>query len=83
MYLYPPTEEFLPDAVYQTIITQDREDDIPYTLEMDTSARVFDLSEGEMISWRLNAPHRVDNQSFLCIGHNRIQHQRKVRLKTR
>ncbi len=67
MYLYPPTEEFLPDAAYQAIIIQDREDDIPYTSGMDTSARVFDLGEGEMISWRLNAPHRVDNQSF-CVS---------------
>lgn len=67
IYLYPPTEEYLPDEAYHSIITNDREDDIPYTPEMDQGARVFDLAPGEMISWRLNAPHRVDNQSY-CVS---------------
>lgn len=67
MYLYPPTEEYLPDEAYQSIITNYREDDIPYTQDMDAGAEIFDLAEDEMISWRLNAPHRVDNQSY-CIS---------------
>ncbi len=67
IYLYPPTEEFLPEEAYQSIITQDREDDIPYTADMDKHARVFDLEPGEMISWRLNAPHRVDNSAY-CVS---------------
>jgi len=67
IYIYPPTEAFLPDAAYQNIITNDREDDVPYRAEMDKAARVFDLKPDEMISWRLNAPHRVDNQSY-CVS---------------
>ncbi|NNC38167.1 MAG: hypothetical protein EX271_00415 [Acidimicrobiales bacterium] len=67
MYLYPPTEEYLPDEAYHRIITNDREDDIPYSEDMDKGAKAFDLSEDEMISWRLNAPHRVDNQSY-CVS---------------
>ena len=67
IYIYPTTEEFMSDDDYQNIITQDREDDIPYSKDMDASARAFDLAEGEMISWRLNAPHRVDNDSF-CVS---------------
>ena len=67
IYLYPPTEEFLPEESYQSIVTQDREDDVPYTSDMDDHARVFDLEPGEMISWRLNAPHRVDNSTY-CVS---------------
>jgi len=67
IYLYPPTEEFLPDEAYQSIITQDREDDIPYSADMDAHAAVYDLEPDEMISWRLNAPHRVDNQTY-CVS---------------
>ncbi|WP_017932497.1 hypothetical protein [Robiginitomaculum antarcticum] len=67
IYIYPTSEEFMSDEAYQNIITQDREDDIPYAADMDDAARAFDLGEGEMISWRLNAPHRVDNQSF-CVS---------------
>lgn len=67
IYLYPSTEEFMSEEDYQNIITQDREDDIPYTADMDAHARIFDLEPDEMISWRLNAPHRVDNQSY-CVS---------------
>jgi len=67
MYLYPVTEEFLPEEVYLDIITNDRLDDIPYTADMDKSAAVFDLKEGEMVSWPLHAPHRVDNRSY-CVS---------------
>lgn len=67
MYLYPQTEEYMSDEAYQSIVTNDLEDDIPYTKALDKGARVFDLAEDEMISWRLNAPHRVDNQPY-CVS---------------
>lgn len=67
IYLYPPTEEFLPDEAYQRLMVNDLEDDVPYHAEMDAHARAFDLAEDEMISWRLNAPHRVDNQTY-CVS---------------
>ena len=67
IYIYPPTEEFLPDQAYERLIVNDREDDVPYSASMDEHARVFDLSPDEMISWRLNAPHRVDNQTY-CVS---------------
>ena len=67
IHLYPLTEKYLPDEAYHNIITSDRDDDIPYTEDLDEGARVFDLGEDEMISWQLNAPHRVDNQSY-CIS---------------
>ena len=67
MYIYPTTETFLPDEAYHSIITNDCEDDIPYAATMDQDARVFDLKPNEMISWKLNAPHRVDNQTY-CVS---------------
>lgn len=67
IYIYPLAQEFLSDEVYQNIITADRTDDIPYNAEMDKSARYFDLEPDQMISWPLNAPHRVDNQSY-CVS---------------
>ena len=67
IFIYPPTEAFLPDTAYEDIITNYREDDVPYTAEMDKSACIFDLNPDEMISWRLNAPHKVENKTF-CIS---------------
>lgn len=67
MYLYPATEEYIPDIAYQSLVTKSREDDVPYHPDMDKGARVFDLKPDEMISWMLNAPHRVDNQTY-CVS---------------
>ena len=67
IYIYPLTEEFLADESYQNIIANDLGDDLPYKAEMDKSARYFDLEPDQMISWQLNAPHRVDNQSY-CVS---------------
>ena len=35
--------------------------DIPYESWYDQHAKVFDIGPGQMLSWELNAPHRVEN----------------------
>jgi len=40
---------------------------LPYDVSFDAEAEVFDLAEGTALSWPLNSPHRVDNQSF-CVS---------------
>jgi hypothetical protein len=37
------------------------DEEAPYRLEFDEKAVIFDLRPGEVISWPLNAPHRVTN----------------------
>lgn len=67
MYIYPQTEEFIPDQAYEETLLCDLEDDLPYKKEFDKFAKAFDLEEGQAISWPLNSPHRVDNTAF-CIS---------------
>lgn len=67
MYLYPLTEKFIPDRAYEATMLSDLEDDLPYHPEFDSEATVFDLEEGQALSWPLNMPHRVDNKTF-CVS---------------
>ncbi len=67
IYLYPRTEAFLPDSAYEKLMFSQSEDYLPYRLEMEHEARCFDLLDDEMITWPLNAPHRVENMSF-CVS---------------
>lgn len=67
MYLYPETEEFIPDLAYERTLLSDLEDDLPYRKEFEEHAMAYDLEEGQAISWPLNSPHRVDNTEF-CIS---------------
>ncbi len=67
IFLYPQTEEFLPDEDYEALMFRVTEDYLPYNSEMEAAADVYDLAEGEMITWPLNRPHRVENQSY-CVS---------------
>lgn len=67
MYLYPLTEKFIPDRAYEATMLSDLEDDLPYISDFDKEATIIDLTEGQALSWPLNMPHRVDNQTF-CVS---------------
>ena len=67
MYLYPRTTDFLPDEGYERVLYCDNEDYLPYNEKMEKGAKIFDLTENDMITWPLNAPHRVENQSY-CVS---------------
>lgn len=67
IYIYPETEKFIPDQAYEQTLLVDIEDDLPYEKSFDKDAKVFDLEEGQAITWPLNSPHRVDNTAF-CIS---------------
>lgn len=67
IYLYPLTQKFISDSAYETVISDSLTDDLPYDKSFDADAEVIDLAEGTALSWPLNSPHRVDNQSF-CVS---------------
>lgn len=67
LFLYPMTEEFIPDAAHEAALTNYLEEDLPYDRRFEDHVKRVDLSEGEAASWPLNSPHRVANQTF-CVS---------------
>jgi len=67
IYLYPQTQKFISDSSYESVISNALEDDLPYHPEFDVEAEIVDLAEGTALTWPLNSPHRVDNESF-CVS---------------
>ena len=67
MYLYPLTQKFIPDTAYESVISNDLNDDLPYEASFDDEAQIIDIAEGTALTWPLNMPHRVDNQTF-CVS---------------
>jgi hypothetical protein len=61
VYVYPNTPPFLKPQDLEDIALFNREVDLPYAPWYDAHAQVFDLEPGQMLSWPLNAPHRVEN----------------------
>ena len=67
MYLYPLTQKFISDKAYESVISNNLEDDLPYDNSYDADADIIDLAEGTALTWPLNQPHRVNNQTF-CVS---------------
>ena len=68
LWLYPDTEEFISQQSREQVVLRETEEEIPYSEEFDKHAQVFDLKPGELISWKMQAPHRVDNLDGLNVS---------------
>ena len=68
VYVYPSTAPFVTPRHLEDIALFDVEVDMPYAPWYDEHAQVLDLAPGQMLSWPLNAPHRVENLDCLNIS---------------
>ena len=68
LYLYPAEEPYLPQAELEKIALYGIEVDMGYDPEYDRAAMVVDLQPGQMMTWPLNAPHRVENHDCLNVS---------------
>jgi hypothetical protein len=68
VYVYPNTPPFITPEHLEDIALYNVEVDIPYAPWYDRHAKVFDIGPGEMLSWELNAPHRVENLDTFSVS---------------
>ncbi len=68
VYLYPAAAPFLPAKELEDITLFGREVDMAYQPWFDDHALVHDLEPGQMLTWPLNAPHRVENHDCLNVS---------------
>ena len=67
-WVYPVTDEFLPDDAYEKIVIGEVDEDMPFSYDMDKGALIAaDLHGDEMVSWPHPSPHRVENRTF-CVS---------------
>jgi hypothetical protein len=67
VYSWPVSQKFIPDRAVEATLTNMIDDDLPYSKDFEADASVIRLQPGEAATWPLNAPHRVDNQTF-CVS---------------
>ena len=68
VYVYPTSAPFVTPEHLEDIALFDVEVDMPYASWYDAHAKVLDLEPGQMLSWPLNAPHRVENLDCLNVS---------------
>jgi len=67
VFVYPATQDFLPDEAYEAIVLGEQDQDVPYSPLFEDSASVYDLPENTLVCWPHTSPHRVENKSY-CIS---------------
>lgn len=68
VYVYPSTPPFITPEQLEDIAVFNYELDLHYQPWFDNHAKVFDIGPGEMLSWELNAPHRVENLDSFSVS---------------
>ena len=68
VYIYPNTPPFIRPEYLEDIALFGIEVDIPYKEWYDAHATVLDIGPGQMLSWPMNAPHRVENLDTFSIS---------------
>ena len=68
VFLYPRSKVFAPPASVEKIMLRETTEDMNYQPWFDDCATAFDLHPGEMLTWPLYAPHRVQNHDCLNIS---------------
>ena len=68
VWVYPPQAPFLQPEWLEDIAYTGFEFSLVYDPAFDRTACVFELEPGQMLSWPLNSPHRVDNEDCLNIS---------------
>lgn len=68
IYVYPNRPPYLAPQALEDIAYSGFEFKLAYDSAFDAAAQVIDLEPGQMLSWPLNAPHRVENADELNIS---------------
>jgi hypothetical protein len=69
VWIYPAdNHELLSQELLEQIFAGEVDEEAPYRPDFDQAARTFDLTPGEVLSWPLNAPHRVTNHDSINIS---------------
>ncbi len=69
VWSYPACDsEIMNQQLMEDIFASYADEEVPYRPEFDSKATVFRLDPGDVISWPLNAPHRVTNLDGLNVS---------------
>lgn len=68
VFLYPRSDVFMPAKDIEKILLREANEDLPYRAWFDDFATPVDLHPGEMVTWPLYMPHKVENHDCLNVS---------------
>ncbi len=64
LWIYPRGEKFSPQLELEKVVAHERDEDLTYKKEFDDHAVSIVLEGGDVMSWPMHSPHRVENLTF-------------------
>lgn len=64
LWVYPRNEKFSSQVELEKVVAHERDEDLTYKKEFDDHATSFTLEGGDVLSWPMHSPHRVENVTF-------------------
>lgn len=68
VWVYPVGEPFVGQEQLERIVLRESAEQFAYDPAWDAAAEVFDLTPGAMVTWKQNAPHRIENGPMLNVS---------------
>jgi hypothetical protein len=68
VWVYPVEGPYVSEETLERIVLRETAEQFGYRPEWDAGAEVHDLTPGRMVTWRQNAPHRIENGPMLNVS---------------
>lgn len=68
VWVYPVEEPYVSDEALENIVLRETAEQFAFDPAWDEGAQVFDLTPGRMVTWKQNAPHRIENGPMLNVS---------------
>ena len=68
VWVYPVADPCVSAEQLERIVLRETAEQMAFSPAFDAQAEVFDLTPGKMVTWRQNAPHRIQNGSSLNVS---------------
>jgi hypothetical protein len=69
VWVYPPFDfNYVSQEVVEAVCNNEQVEDVPYDVEFDNGAQVFDVQPGQLLTWPQLTPHRVTNLEGLNVS---------------
>jgi len=67
-WVYPVESPHVTPEQIERVMLKETPEQIDFRHDMDAAAQVFELMPGKMVTWRQNAPHRIENGPMLNVS---------------
>jgi hypothetical protein len=68
VWVYPVADPYVGEEVLEAIVLKETAEQFTFDPAWDQGAEVYDLTPGKMVTWKQNAPHRIENGPMLNVS---------------